>query len=128
MTTRNWLILMAVVVFVIVIWASWVKGPPSTIISDFLNDWLKEEILAKDREIAKMDAMILELRGKLSASEEIAKAWAKKYADLQKERDSVQAPKTDKELRERFTALGFPPVPDCGCGGGYICFRTGYSQ
>jgi hypothetical protein len=118
----------AVIIIGLIAWAAWPKTPPPTGATEVLNNILKKEIAAKEEELAARDVQIKDYKNKLTVSEEKARAWAKKYADLQKEKENVKPPKTDKELRDRYGALGLPPAPIGVCGAGYVCFPTGFGE
>ena len=57
------------------------------------------------------EAEIKDYKSRLVVSEGKYKALAQKYINLQKEKENVKSPETNAELRDRFTALGYPPLP-----------------
>jgi hypothetical protein len=65
---------------------------------------LLEQIKAKEAE-AK------DYKSRLAASETKYSVLVGKYEKLQKEKTDVTPPTTNAELRDRFTALGYPPLP-----------------
>lgn len=80
----------------------------------------------KDIAIVKRQEENNALRVKIAISEEKNKTLAKRYNDLKEAYSNVTLPKSDTELRDRYSAAGFVPVPVGVCGAGYICFPTGY--
>lgn len=80
----------------------------------------------KDATIKKKEDENSILRVNVASSIAREKAWSKKYNDLKEAYSHVALPTTDKEMRDRYTAAGFPPAPSGVCGAGYICFSTGY--
>jgi len=64
-----------------------------------------DTIILKEQEISK-------LKGELVTSEKKYSSLMTRYNQLEKEKGDVKKPTTDKELRARFNALGYPVV-DC---------------
>ena len=92
-------------------------------------EMLKEKdilVNKKDEKISTLQAENNSLRSKNVASVINYNRLSKKYSDLKESYANVILPKTDKELRDRYTVAGFSPAPVGVCGGGYICFPTGY--
>jgi hypothetical protein len=56
------------------------------------------------------DVQIADYKNKLVVSQGKYTALVQRYNALQKEKENVKAPVTNKELRDRFTALGYPPL------------------
>lgn len=56
------------------------------------------------------DAQIADYQNKLVVSQGKYTALVQRYNTLQKEKENVKAPVTNKELRDRFVALGYPPL------------------
>lgn len=56
------------------------------------------------------DAQITDYKNKLVVSQGKYAALVRRYNTLQKEKENVKAPVTNKELRDRFVALGYPPL------------------
>jgi hypothetical protein len=56
------------------------------------------------------EAEIKDYKSRRVVSEGKYKALAQKYSALQKEKENVKPPETNTELRDRFTALGYPPL------------------
>jgi len=56
------------------------------------------------------DVQIADYKNKLVVSQGKYTALVQRYNTLQKEKENVKAPTTNKELRDRFVALGYPPL------------------
>jgi hypothetical protein len=61
-------------------------------------------------QLAAQEAQIKDYKSRLSLSEGRYAVLAIKYTDLEKRKQNVIAPTTNKEMRDRFTALGYPPL------------------
>jgi Sec-independent protein translocase protein TatA len=129
MTTSTKIIIGIVVVILIaiIVWAAWPKKAPP-VAAEVLNGIMKAELVAKQGEIDAKEAQIKDQTNKRIASEMREKVWAQKFADMQREKENVKPPTTDKELRDRFIVLGLPPAAPGVCGAGYVCFPTGFGQ
>lgn len=129
-------IVAAVILFILVgVYVAWPKIPPPIDTQKIINDTKAEmtkqyegQLKDKSAIIKEKDVQLKDYRARLVVSESKYADLKKKYDDLERERLNVQPPKTDKELRDRFIALGYVPAPIGKCGPGYICFTTGYSQ
>ncbi len=62
-------------------------------------------------QLKEKDMQIFDGKSRLVISESKYKTLVNRYNDLQKEKVNVAPPKTNQELRDRFTALGYPPLP-----------------
>jgi hypothetical protein len=62
-------------------------------------------------QIAGKEATIRDYQSRLTVSYDKYTAMANRYIALQKEKENVPTPTTNKEIRDRFTALGYPPIP-----------------
>ena len=60
--------------------------------------------------IAAKEAAVKDYQSRLIVSQNKVAMWADRYSALQKEKENVKPPQTNAELRDRFTALGFPPL------------------
>ena len=60
--------------------------------------------------IAQKEAAVKDYQSRLIVSQNKVAMWADRYAALQQEKENVKPPTTNAELRDRFTALGFPPL------------------
>ena len=61
-------------------------------------------------QIKEKDSLILDYKNKLIVSQGKYTALVQRYNDLQKEKINVKPPQTNAELRNRFIALGYPPL------------------
>jgi hypothetical protein len=61
-------------------------------------------------QIKEKDTLILDYKNKLVVSQGKYTALVQRYNDLQKEKINVKPPQTNAELRNRFIALGYPPL------------------
>ena len=129
MTNQRWA-LGAILILAIagLIYASWPKPGKPVDVQKIINDTKAEMTKMYEEQLKEKQVAIDDYVSRLKVSEAKTKVWQKKYDDLQKEKINVKPPTTDKELRDRFTALGFAPAPAGKCGPGYICFSTGYSK
>ncbi len=62
-------------------------------------------------QLKEKDMQIFDGKSRLVISESKYKTLVNRYNDLQKEKVNVAPPNTNQELRDRFTALGYPPLP-----------------
>jgi hypothetical protein len=62
-------------------------------------------------QLKEKEAEVKDYKLRLVVSEGKYKALAQKYSDLQKEKENVKPPETNTELRDRFNALGYTPLP-----------------
>jgi hypothetical protein len=104
------LIAIAVAAVAALVWVAWpgAKAPPAT---QVLNDLMKAEIAVKEAAIAGLDKEVLALTAQAAASEKRYQQSMAKVAELHRIKDNVREPVTNKELRDRFTAAGFPMLP-----------------
>ena len=112
MTKSRWgLLVIVVLVGALVIYASWPKLPKPIDTQQILNEALetmKKPLLA---EIEAQKKQVADYKSRLVVSEAKYKVLTQKYNDLQKEKENVKPPETNAELRDRFTALGYSPLP-----------------
>jgi hypothetical protein len=71
----------------------------------------RKELLAKDDLIKQAENTLSDYKHKLAVSEVKYRTVLQTIAKLKEERENVQRPETDKELRARFLAAGYPPLP-----------------
>jgi peptidoglycan hydrolase CwlO-like protein len=84
--------------------------PPITP-TDVINTAQQQMEAQFQAQIKDKDTQIKDYKSRLVVSEGKYKVLVKKYNDLQREIDNVRPPQTNEELRSRFTALGYPPLP-----------------
>jgi hypothetical protein len=61
-------------------------------------------------QLAAKDTQISDYKTRLTASEGRYAGMVQKYVDLEKRKANVAKPTTNKEMRDRFAALGYPPL------------------
>jgi uncharacterized membrane protein YccC len=100
------LIVCLAVVVVTLVWLSWWSPKPPDV----------QQLLAEQRatltkqfeaNVKARDAQIKTLTARLTVSNGKYAALSKRLAEVRNE--TIVPPKTNKELRDRFVALGFPP-------------------
>lgn len=112
MTKNRWgLVAAFVAAIALLLYVSWPASPPPNTGRQIVDDGRKALEAQYREQIKEKDEAVKDLRSRLSASESRYQVIVRKFQDLQKEKENVQPPKTNAELRDRFTALGFPPVP-----------------
>mgnify|MGYP001175618518 CR=1 FL=1 len=108
------IVLGAILLVILVAATAWIaSGFPRQSVLDAQIDAAREKIekeyndtmVLKEQEISK-------LKQEMVTSQQRYDALMAKYSRLEKEKIDVKMPTTDKELRERFGALGYPVV-DC---------------
>lgn len=72
-----------------------------------------QKVLEADfnKKIAAKEGEIRDWKSRYTVSEQKYKVITERYLALKKEKDDVKPPQTNDELRSRFTAMGFPPLP-----------------
>ena len=100
----------AFVALIALVWVAWPsRAPVST--QATLND-VKVQLEAQfNKELEAKDLQVKDYKSRLVVSDGKYKALVKKYTGLQKEKENVKPPVTNAELRDRFVALGYPPLP-----------------
>ena len=99
-----------VVVAITLVWIAWSsKAPVST--QAAINE-VKAQLEVKfNKELEAKDSQIKDYKSRLVVSDGKYKALVNKYDDLQKDKENVKSPVTNAELRDRFIALGYHPLP-----------------
>jgi hypothetical protein len=109
--SAKWVIIGGVTIVILAILAiiSIHKSPPVTPIAT-IND--TQAILQKQYEtqLKDKDTAINDYKSRLTISNEKYTSITNKYISLQKEKDNVKPPETNIEIRNRFVALGYPPI------------------
>lgn len=101
---KNRVTAVAVIVMLgLIVFVSWPKSPPPS-----GTQTINEVKAALEKQYLDQ---IADYKRQLSSSELKYQTLAKKYNDLQRKKDDVKPPTTNAELRDRFTALGYPPLP-----------------
>jgi hypothetical protein len=129
MNKTKWMIIGAIilVIAIILMFSIPSKKPDNT--QEIVNAALAtaqaqfdKQLASKDAIIKAKESLIKDKDSKLVISEAKYNAIVQKYLALQKEKEDVKPPTTGKELRDRFIAAGYAPLPEGQCGAGAICF------
>lgn len=100
-----------VLAILVVVYAAWPTKPPAIDTAALIKDATAKVEKQFQADIAEKQIEINDYRTRLAVSEAKYKTLATRYAELQKGKDSVTRPATNSELRDRFTALGYAPLP-----------------
>jgi hypothetical protein len=112
MTNSRWAyagVLVLAVAFIL--YSAWPAKPPAVDTTVLIAEATAKVEAQFKKDIAEKEVAINDYRSRLAVSEAKYKTLAARYNELQKGKDSVVKPTTNTELRERFTALGFAPLP-----------------
>ena len=107
--TRCAIVILAVAAAILLMYLSWPNPKPANV-QQIINDTKKEMEVQYVKQIAEKDTALKDLKSRIVVSEGKYKVLVQKYIDLQKEKENVKPPQTSAELRDRFTALGYPPL------------------
>ena len=73
---------------------------------------MRAQLMAQyDHEIEARDSKIKELTNRLTVSEQKYRVIQKRLEELKDEYANVAPPQTNVEIRARFAAMGYPPLP-----------------
>jgi hypothetical protein len=111
MTPKRWGLAAAfVLALAALIYASWPNPKPvdTTAAINAAKVALEKQYQAQ---IAEKETQVKDYKSRLAVSEGKYGTLVVKYIKLQKEKDSVPQPVSNQETRDRFTALGYPPIP-----------------
>ena len=112
MTNGRWAFVgVLILVAAILIYISWPAKPPAVDTVKLIAEATAKVEAQFKKDIAEREVAISDYKSRLAVSEAKYKTLAIRYADLQKGKESVTKPATNTELRERFTALGYAPLP-----------------
>ncbi len=100
------IVLLAVIVFIFLSWPS--KPPPTPTVA--INAAQEAIVKQLNQTITDKTNQVRDYQARLTVSEGKYRALSQKYVDLQKVKEDVKAPTTNKELRDRFVALGYAPL------------------
>lgn len=106
-TVKNTLIVGLGIAVIYLIWVSWWTPKPvdtQQLLADLRGKLTKQF----EKDMKDKDVKITDLVNRLRVSTEKYKALTKQLAEVRNE-PIKEPPKTSKELRDRFVALGFPP-------------------
>lgn len=101
------IVIVAIILLVFLSWPSLKPIDTQAIINNTKIE-LEKQYTAQ---LKDKDAQIQDAKSRLTVSEGRYSGLVQKLADLQKEKVNVKPPTTNKELRDRFIALGFVPLP-----------------
>lgn len=93
------------------IYLSWPEKPIPIDTQQIINNTKAELTKQYEKHLATKDTEIKDAKAKLYVSESKYKVIVEKYETLKKERENVKPPQTNQELRDRFSTLGYPPLP-----------------
>jgi len=104
------LVVAVVVIIVLIVWIAWPKTtPPSgTQTINEVKAALEKQYL---EQIKDKENQVVDYKNRLTLSESKYRGLVDKYVDLERRKADVKPPVTDAELRDRFIALGYPPLP-----------------
>lgn len=100
-----------VLAILVVVYAAWPTKPPAIDTAALIKDATAKVEAQFKQDIAEKQVAINDYKSRLAVSEAKYKTLTMKYNELQKGKDSVTKPETNQELRDRFTALGYAPLP-----------------
>jgi phage shock protein A len=100
-------ILAGTLLFVILSIPSCQKPPDTTASIAAVKVELEKQYTAQLKE---KETQIADYKTRLTQSEYRYAGMVQKYVELEKRKQNVTAPTTNKELRDRFSALGYPPL------------------
>lgn len=94
-----------------VLYFAWPAKPPAIDTTALIAEATAKVEAQFKADIAEKQIAINDYKSRLAVSEAKYKTLATRYTELQKGKDSVTRPATNSELRDRFTALGYAPLP-----------------
>lgn len=107
---RNTMIVLLAVSLAAILILSYTRSKPDNsqqIIAD-----MRAQLLAQyDKEIKARDSKIKELSNRLIVSDQKYRVIVKKLKELKNEYANVAPPQSNSEIRTRFSAMGYPPLP-----------------
>ena len=122
------LLLIVGAVAALIVWFSWPTTPDTAkLIREARQEVIKEyekQLKTKDATIKSKDARIKDLDARIVVSKGQYDAIRREYEKLRDAQANIQPAKTNQELRDRFTAAGFVPVPADQHRPGLICFPS----
>jgi type IV pilus biogenesis protein CpaD/CtpE len=103
------LIVLAVVTVAAILFLSSGSKKPIPAVAVLKTAQQQMEIQFKNQ-LKEKDVQIKDYKSRLVVSESKYAILVQKYRDLQKEKENVKPPASNAELRDRFIALGYPPL------------------
>ena len=118
------LVVLPIIAVILTIWIFWPKPNPLVDVAKLIEEAKKQVQQQYQQQINGKDTQLKNLKNQLAVSESKYIVLVNKYANLQKEKENVKPAQSNKELVDRFTALGFAPVSSDSTGRGVICFDS----
>ena len=110
------------------VWIAWPKSPDVVkMIEEAKKELTKQHeavVKEKNEKLKESDIKIKDLNARIVVSKGQYAVILKKYQALVEAQVNVQPARTDQEMRDRFTAAGFAPVPADQHRAGLICFDS----
>ena len=107
---RNTVIVLLVVSLAASLILSYTRSKPDN--SQQIIVEMRAQLMAQyDQEIKTRDSKIKELTNRLTVSDQKYKVIVKKLQELKNEYTNVAPPQSNSEIRTRFSAMGYPPLP-----------------
>ena len=107
---RNTVIVLLVVSLAAILILSYTRSKPDNS-QQIIADMRVQLITQYDQEIKTRDSKIKELTNRLTVSDQKYKGIVKKLQELKDEYANVDPPQSNSEIRTRFSAVGYPPLP-----------------
>jgi hypothetical protein len=100
-----------IILIAILVYAFWPAPKPPVTPQQTINEVKAALEKQYQGQITDKDKQIKDYKSRLTVSEGKYSVLVNKFTDLQKEKENVKPPTSNKETRDRFTALGFAPIP-----------------
>ena len=108
--SRNTVIVLLVVSIAAILILSYTRSKPDN--SQQIMADMRAQLLAQyNKEIKSRDFKIRELTNRLTVSDQKYRVIVKKLEELKDEYANVAPPQSNSEIRARFSAMGYPPLP-----------------
>ena len=107
---RNTVIVLLVVSLVAILVLSYTRSKPDNS-QQIIADMRAQLMVRYDQEIKARDSKIKELTNRLTVSDQKYKIIVKELQELKDEYANVSPPQSNAEIRTRFAAIGYPPLP-----------------
>ena len=107
---RNMVIVLLVIILVAILILSYSRSKPDN--SQQIIAEVRAQLMAQyGQEIKTRDSKIKELTNRLTVSDQKYKVIQKRLEELKNEYANVAPPQSNAEIRARFAAIGYPPLP-----------------
>jgi len=107
---RNTMIVLLVVSLAAILILSYTRSKPDNS-QQIIADMRAQLMVRYDQEIKARDSKIKELTNRLTVSDQKYKIIVKELQELKDEYANVSPPQSNAEIRTRFAAIGYPPLP-----------------